>query len=238
MKTELAQKAVPAQHISQHFVGLTTEQVEESRRTHGANLLTPPERDPWWKQYLEKFEDPIIRILLVAAVISLVIGIHEGEFVESIGIFIAILLATGIGFWNELKAMKAFDILNKQNDDLAYKVIRNGSPGTVQKRDIVVGDQIIIEAGEKFPADASVLEAVNFTVDEASLTGESVPVNKFASSNVTEPMREKAAYPPDKVLRGTVAKDGRGVIAFTAVGDRTEIGQTFKEVFKMETEET
>src|SRR5690554_4404756 len=127
-----------------HYTGLSNEQVIESRKKYGENILTPPEREPLWKLFLEKFEDPIIRILLIAAFLSLGISFVHMEFAETIGIFCAILLATGVAFWFEMDANKKFDVLNKVNDDTLYKVIRNGNVCEIPKKDIVVGDIIIL----------------------------------------------------------------------------------------------
>ena len=137
-----------------HFTGLTNEQVLESRKSHGENILTPPERDPIWKLFLEKFKDPIIRILLIAAFLSLGISFVHWQFAETIGIFCAILLATGVAFWFELDANKKFDILNKVNDDTLYKVIRNSNICEISKKEIVVGDILLLESGEEILADA------------------------------------------------------------------------------------
>ncbi|MDR2350223.1 MAG: calcium-translocating P-type ATPase, PMCA-type [Deltaproteobacteria bacterium] len=207
------------------FPGLTSAEVEESRAKHGANVLTPPPRDPWWKLYLEKFEDPIIRILLVAAIIAIMAGFVEGQFAEGIGIVIAVLLATTLGFINEYKAGQEFDILNKVSDDEAINVIRNGVYTSVPKKDLVVGDVVSLEQGEEIPADAVVLSAVSFQVNEASLTGESLPVTK-------RPEREEKgdgvalAYPRHQILRGTFVSDGHALARITSVGDASEIGKT------------
>ncbi|MDR0549136.1 MAG: calcium-translocating P-type ATPase, PMCA-type [Deltaproteobacteria bacterium] len=204
--------------------GLTAAEVEESRRIHGPNVLTPPPRDPWWKLYLEKFEDPIIRILLVAAVIAILAGIVERQYAEGIGIIIAVFLATTIGFINEYKAGQEFDVLNKVSDEEPIKVIRDGAYASVPKRDLVVGDAVIVEQGEEIPADGEVLEAVSFQVNEASLTGESLPVTKRPKAEVTEEVN--LAYPRHQVLRGTFVADGRGLIQVSTVGDASEIGKT------------
>ncbi|MDR1109525.1 MAG: calcium-translocating P-type ATPase, PMCA-type [Deltaproteobacteria bacterium] len=205
-------------------VGLTADEVLESRRLHGANVLTPPPRDPWWKLYLEKFEDPIIRILLVAAVIAILAGIIEGQFAEGIGIIIAVFLATTLGFINEYKAGQEFDILNKVSDDDPVKVIRDGAYRSVPKKDLVVGDVVALEQGEEIPADAEIVTAVAFQVNEASLTGESLPVTKKPKSDVPEALT--LAYPRHQVLRGTFVSDGRALARVSTVGDDSEIGKT------------
>ncbi|MDR1084014.1 MAG: calcium-translocating P-type ATPase, PMCA-type [Deltaproteobacteria bacterium] len=207
------------------IIGLTTAEVEESRRINGANVLTPPPRDPWWKLYLEKFEDPIIRILLVAAVIAILAGFIEGRFAEGIGIVIAVFLATTLGFINEYKAGQEFDVLNKVSDDVGVKVIREGEYLSIPKKDLVVGDVAALELGEEIPADGEILSAVSFQVDEASLTGESLPVTKRPQSE--EKGDEVAlAYPRHLVLRGTFVSDGHALVKITSVGDMSEIGKT------------
>lgn len=157
-----------------HYTGLTDAQVLESRSKHGANVLTPPEKEPLWKQFLEKFGDPLIIILLIAGVLSIGIscyefwGLHEGAetFFEPVGIFVAILLATGIAFVFELKADKQFSVLNQVNDDEMVEVIRNGNTTSIKKKDVVVGDIVVLNTGEEIPADGELLEAVTLNVDE------------------------------------------------------------------------
>ncbi len=204
--------------------GLTPAQVEESRLLHGANVLTPPERDPWWVLYLEKFEDPIIRILCLAAAVALVVGLYDGHFIEGVGIVVASLLSTGLSFFNEFRAAREFDILNQVADDEEIPVVRDGRHQTVPKRDLVVGDIVLTEQGAEIPADGRVLSAVSLSLNESSLTGESVPVSKRPAAGAAADAGR--AYPVDVVLRGTTVSDGHGVLAITAVGDRTEIGKT------------
>ncbi len=207
--------------------GLTSQEVEASRLKYGANLITPPERDPWWKLYLEKFHDPIIRILVIAAVIALLVGLRTGHYIEGVGILVAILLATGLAFLNEYQAAKEFDLLNRISDAEDVQVIRDGKRHLIPKKDLVVGDAVIIDQGAEIPADGKVLTAVSMSLNEASLTGESVPVNKEpADPNAPGNVDSGLAYPRDVVLRGTTVADGHGIIQITAVGDRTEIGQT------------
>jgi Ca2+-transporting ATPase len=210
------------------LVGLTDDQVLESRRTHGENVLTPPERDPWWKLYLEKYEDPVIRILMIAAVIAIGVGAMHGEYIEGIGIIIAVLLATTLAFLNEYKAGREFDILNKVNDDVPIKVIRNGNVTTVPRRELVVGDVALLDIGEEVPADATILEAVSLQVDEARLTGESVPVSKLSRDDA-KGFEGERTYPVDRVLRGTMVADGHATVEITGVGDKTEIGKIIEE---------
>ena len=160
-----------------HYAGLTDEEVRRSRTEHGINLLTPPKRPSLWKLYLEKFEDPVVRVLLVAALFSLIISIMENEYAETIGIIFAILLATGIGFFFEYDAGKKFDLLNAVNEETLVKVVRNGKVQQVPRKDVVVGDIVMLETGEEVPADGSLLEAISLQVNESNLTGEPV-VNK------------------------------------------------------------
>jgi P-type Ca2+ transporter type 2C len=210
----------------QAFQGLTNQQVLESRERHGANVLTPPQRDPWWKLYLAKFADPVIRILIIAAVIAILAGLHQGHWVEGVGIMMAIFLSTFLAFVNEHRANREFDILNKVKDDVPVKVIRNGFVTTVQRRDIVTGDIIMVEIGEEVPADGNVLEAVNLQVDESRLTGESVPATKTATVEAGDEAGRETAYPANRLLRGCLIADGHGTMEVTAVGDNTDIGKT------------
>ena len=219
--------------------GLTSAQADESRRKHGANLLTPPERDPWWKQFLEKFDDPVIRILMIAAFIAIGVGFFHGQYIEGVGIITAVLLATTIAFVNEYRANKEFEILNKVNDDVPVKVVRDGRLTTVPRRDVVVGDVVLIELGEALPADGQLLEAVSLQVNEASLTGESLPVTKeVLAEEKTKPVDTgDGGYPADRLFRGTTLVDGHGVFRVTAVGDSTEIGSVMKQAAEEETGE-
>lgn len=223
-----------------HLIGLTDAQVLESRKKHGANILTPPKKDPLWKLFLEKFEDPIIRILLIAAFLSLGIAIFEhiskgeGHYAETIGIFCAILLATGVAFWFEMDANKKFDILNQVNDDVLIKVIRNGNVIEVPKQEIVVGDIVVFETGEEIPADGELIEAISLQIDESSLTGEPI-IDK--TINPTE-FDDEATYPSNWVMRGTKVMDGHGIYEVKKVGDATEYGQVAEKSTEMTGEET
>ncbi|RAQ40356.1 calcium-translocating P-type ATPase, PMCA-type [Arthrospira sp. O9.13F] len=210
-----------------HLKGLTPPEVETSRQTNGSNVMTPPPREAAWRQFLGKFDDPVIRILIMAAAIAISLGIVNGNYVEGIGIIVAIALATTLAFLNEYKANQEFDILNRMNDEVPIKVIRDHSFTTIPKKDIVVGDIVIIELGDEIPADGQLVEAVSLRVNEASLTGESEAVKKLGKSQL-EASGElpDSAYPPDRLLRGTVVTDGHGTFEVTAVGDSTEIGQT------------
>ncbi len=219
------------------LTGLTSAQVEESRRKHGANILTPPERNPWWKLFLEKFDDPVIRILMIAAVIAIGVGITTGEYAEGLGIVAAILLATALAFVNEYRANQEFDILNRTNDDLLIKVIREGRYDVVPLKDLVVADLVLIEAGEEIPADGDLVGAVSLQVDESRLTGESMPATKKAMGP-GGPVSGITAYPPERVFRGTMVKDGHGIVEITAVGDASEIGKTARAAAEDLDEET
>lgn len=204
------------------FKGLTSSEVEKSRSENGQNILTPPERDPWWKVLLEKFNDPIIKILLVATILSIIIGVIKNEYTEPIGIIIAVLLATGIAFWQEWSAQSEFDILNKVDDDTKVKVVRDGITQYISKKDLVVGDIVLLDAGEEVPADGIVLDSVGFKVNESCLTGESNPVSKSSNNDKSG----NPTYPTNKVLRGTVVSEGSAVYKVDNVGDKTEIGKT------------
>ena len=214
-----------------HYIGLTDAEVLESRKKYGVNILTPPEKEPLWKQFLEKFTDPLIIILMIAGVLSIGIsfyeyfGLKEGftVFFEPIGIFVAILLATGLAFYLELKADKEFTILNQVNDDELVEVIRNGNATQIPKKDVVVGDIVIINTGAEVPADGELLECVSLNVDESTLTGE-----PMCHKSVDEKdFDTEATYPTNHVLKGTKVMEGHGIFRVTAVGDKTENGKVF-----------
>ena len=205
--------------------GLSPEQVEASRAAHGANLLTPPKRDPWWVLFIAKFEDPVIRILMIAAAITILVGAVNGHYTEGIGIVLAILLATSLGFVNELRASREFDVLNQVSDDNATKVIRGGTYITVPRRDLVVGDVLLLEAGDEVPADGVVREAVAFEINESVLTGESLPVRKAIHVGDLSAEGEEDAFSDERVYRSTLVVDGHATIEISAVGDRTKIGE-------------
>lgn len=214
-----------------HYIGLTDAEVLESRKKYGVNILTPPEKEPLWKQFLEKFTDPLIIILMIAGVLSIGIsfyeyfGLNEGftVFFEPIGIFVAILLATGLAFYFELKADKEFAILNQVNDDELVEVIRNGNATQIPKKDVVVGDIVIINTGAEVPADGELLECVSLNVDESTLTGEPM-CHKSVDEKDFDP---DATYPTNHVLKGTKVMEGHGIFRVTAVGDKTENGKVF-----------
>lgn len=219
--------------MSEHrqYSGLSDSEVLKNRELHGINILTPPAKVPLWRQFLGKFSDPLIIILLVAGVLSVGISLYEyyglnegaGVFFEPVGIFIAILLATGLAFVFELKADREFALLNQVNDDEPYQVIRNGSVTMVPKKDIVVGDIVLLNTGEEIPADGKLLEAVTLNVDESTLTGEPM-CHKTVNPDDFDP---DATFASDEVMRGTKVMEGHGVMEVTAVGDMTENGKVF-----------
>lgn len=216
----------------QHFTGLTDAQVAESRSKYGVNILTPPEKEPLWKRFLGKFSDPLIIILLIAGALSIGISCYEffaldeggGVFFEPVGIFIAILLATGLAFIFELKADKEFALLNQVNDDEPVQVIRNGNAMQVARKDVVVGDIVILNTGEEVPADGELLEAVSLNIDESTLTGEPM-CHKTTDPEQFDP---EATFPSNHAMRGTKVMEGHGVMRVFAVGDKTENGKVFE----------
>ena len=214
--------------------GLTREEVLQSREKHGWNLLTPPERKSLWRLFIEKFKDPVIRILLVAALLSLGIGFIHNEFAETIGIFCAIFLATGIAFWFEYDAMKKFDLLNSTNDDTPVKVIRDGEVCEIPKKEVVVGDIVLLESGEEVPADGRLLEAVSLKINESTLTGE-LQVDKTVDPNHFD---TEATYPSNHVMRGTTVMEGHGIMEVFAVGDATEFGKVAEQATVESDEDT
>ena len=217
-----------------NHLGLTDEEASRSREQHGSNLLTPPKRTSLWKLYLEKFEDPVVRVLLVAAFLSLIISIIENEYAETIGIIAAILLATGIGFYFEYDAGKKFDILNAINEETLVKVIRNGKVKEVPRKDIVVGDVVVLETGEEVPADGELIEAISLYLNESNLTGEPI-VHKSVNHHDFD---KEATYPTNHVLRGTTVVDGHGMMRVEKVGDATEIGKVAKQSTEKNSEPT
>lgn len=212
--------------------GLTRQQVEESRRLHGANVLTPPKEESLWRLFLDKFKDPLIIVLLMAGVLSVLISCYEyfalhqagTVFFEPVGIFMAIFLATGLSFYFEKKAEDEFKILNQVNDDELVQVIRDGNPTEISKKDVVVGDILILNTGQEIPADARLLESTQLNVDESTLTGEPM------ASKTTDPdhFDPEATFPSDHVMRGTRVMEGHGVAEVYAVGDSTENGKVYE----------
>jgi P-type Ca2+ transporter type 2C len=217
-----------------HYHGLTSPEVLQSRTKYGANVLTPPEKEPLWKQFLEKFSDPLIIILMVAGALSIGISCYEyfgldsdaSVFFEPIGIFVAILLATGLAFYFEQQADKEFTILNQVNDDEPVEVIRDGNTTQISRKDIVVGDIVILNTGEEVPADCELLEATSLHVDESTLTGEPVCVKSVDPKDFDD----KATYPTNHVMKGTKVMEGHGICRVIAVGDKTEQGKVFEAV--------
>ena len=218
----------------ERYKGLTDAEVKVSRELHGANILTPPEKEPLWKQFVEKFSDPLIIILLIAGFLSIGIscweywGLNSSEgmtvFFEPIGIFVAILLATGIAFAFELKADKEFAILNQVNDDEPVEVIRNGNTTMAPKKDIVVGDIVIINTGTEIPADGQLLDSVSLSINESSLTGEPICQKSIHKCDFDK----DATFPTNYVLRGSKVMEGHGMFRVEAVGDKTENGKVFE----------
>jgi len=227
---------VPLQQIcktrmKKQYTGLTEEQVLLNRQQYGVNLLTPPEKEPLWKKFLGKFSDPLIVILLVAGILSIGISFYEyyglrqdaSVFFEPVGIFIAILLATGLAFIFEVKADREFAILNQVNDDEPVQVIRDGHSQMVPKRDIVVDDIVILTTGSEIPADGELLEATQLQIDESTLTGEPI----CRKSTKEEEQDKDATFPTNHAMRGTKVMEGNGVMRVFAVGDQTENGKVF-----------
>lgn len=217
----------------QQIGGLTDEQVEESRRLHGENVLTPPAKVSLWKQFIEKFDDPIIRILLVAWVLSVGIAcVHcfgpeqagFSAFLEPLGIFFAIMLASCVGFFFEVKANKEFDILNTVNDEIQVTVVRNGRITEVSRKDVVVGDIVMLGTGEEVPADGHLLEAVSLQINESTLTGEPL----IGKTTNEADFDKEATYPSNVVMRGTTVVDGHGIMLVEQVGDATGYGKVYE----------
>ena len=208
-------------------IGLTDEQVKQSREQHGKNVLTPPQRTSLWKLYLDKYRDPIIQILLVAAFVSLILAFIEKNFMETIGIFVAVFLATTVGFYFERDAAKKFNLLTALSEEQPVKVRRNGKVMEIPRHDVVVGDVVLVEVGDEVPADGELIVCNDLQINESALTGEPV-AEKFLEGG------GDGAYPRNVILRSTMVMNGRGEFVVTAVGDATEIGK----VAKKSTEQT
>ena len=208
-------------------IGLTDEQVKLSREQHGKNVLTPPQRTSLWKLYLDKYRDPIIQILLVAAFVSLILAFIEKNFMETIGIFVAVFLATTVGFYFERDAAKKFNLLTALSEEQPVKVRRNGKVMEIPRHDVVVGDVVLVEVGDEVPADGELIVCNDLQINESALTGEPVAEKSLESGG-------DGAYPRNIILRSTMVMNGRGEFVVTAVGDATEIGK----VAKKSTEQT
>ena len=209
----------------ERYHGLTAEEVLESRHRHGANVLTPAPKTPLWRLFLEKFTDPMIRILLVAAVISLGLSMVTGNYLETIGIILAVLFATTVGFYFEMDAARKFDVLNELSEEQPVKAVRDGQVCQVMRSDVVVGDVLLVETGDEVAADGRLLSAVGLEVDESSLTGEQLTEKGVAPDGF--PVGEEkgdTTYPKDMLLRSSMVMSGNGCMEVTAVGDATEIG--------------
>ena len=208
-------------------IGLTDEQVKQSREQHGKNVLTPPQRTSLWKLYLDKYRDPIIQILLVAAFVSLILAFIEKNFMETIGIFVAVFLATTVGFYFERDAAKKFNLLTALSEEQPVKVRRNGKVKEIPRHDVVVGDVVLVEVGDEVPADGELIVCNDLQINESTLTGEPVTEKSLEGGG-------DGAYPRNVILRSTMVMNGRGEFVVTAVGDATEIGK----VAKKSTEQT
>lgn len=208
-------------------IGLTDEQVKQSREQHGKNVLTPPQRSSLWKLYLDKYRDPIIQILLVAAFVSLILAFIEKNFMETIGIFVAVFLATTVGFYFERDAAKKFNLLTALSEEQPVKVRRNGKVMEIPRHDVVVGDVVLVEVGDEVPADGELIVCNDLQINESTLTGEPVAEKSLEGGG-------DGAYPRNVILRSTMVMNGRGEFVVTAVGDATEIGK----VAKKSTEQT
>lgn len=206
--------------------GLSRDQVSASRSKYGENVLTPPKKASLWKLYIDKYRDPIIEILLVASVVSLVLAFVNNDFMETLGIFLAIILATTVGFYFEVDAAKKFNVLTAMNDDQPVKVRREGKVMEIPRREVVVGDIILVEVGDEIPADARLLSAVNLQVDESALTGEPLTTKSLNADNKG---KHAAAYPADIILRSTMVMNGHGEAVVEKTGDNTEIGKVARQ---------
>ena len=221
-----ARFALPLHPIMQEKQqGLTAAEVLQSRLEHGENVLTPPKQQSKWRLYLEKYEDPMVRILLVAALVSLALSFVKQDFVETLGIIVAIILATTVGFYFECDAARRFSILTQMGEEQSVKVMRDGRLQEIPRREIVVGDIVIVETGDEVPADGKLLESTDLQVDESSLTGE------LLTNKEPHPLQRdgKEAYPKDLLLRSSMVMAGRGSYQVTAVGDETEIGHVARQ---------
>ena len=226
--------------MTEKNLGLTSAEVEESRRTHGENVLTPPRRQSMWRLYLEKYEDPMVRILLVAALVSLVLSLVRHDFMETIGIIAAIILATTVGFYFERDASRRFNLLTQLGEEQPVRVLRDGHIQEIPRRDVVVGDVVIVETGDEVPADGTLFDAVGMQVDESSLTGEPMAEKEAASSQNQGKNynHDQGAYPRDMLLRSSMVMAGTGRYVVSAVGDETEIGHVARQATELTSVQT
>ena len=223
--------------------GLTITEVEQSRLDHGENVLTPPQRQSMWRLYLEKYQDPMIRILLIAAAVSLALAFVKQDFIETLGIFFAIILATTVGFYFERDAARKFDVLTQLGEEQPVKVVRDGKVVEIPRREVVVGDVVIIETGDEVPADGRLFEATDLQVDESSLTGEPITTKSSLTTNMEDGVDKspqyakdkgnEEAYPKDMLLRSSMVMGGTGRYVVTAVGDETEIGHVARQATEL-----
>ena len=214
--------------------GLTAIEVEESRAKHGENVLTPPRRPSMWKLYMEKYQDPMVRILLVAAVVSLVLAFVKGDFIETIGIIAAVILATTVGFYFERDAARKFDVLTQLGEEQPVKVVREGTIMEIPRREVVVGDVVLVETGDEIPADGLLYESTDLQVDESSLTGEPM-TDKFTKDSIAyqDVSQSHETYAKDQVLRSSMVLGGTGRFIVSAVGDATEIGHVARQATEL-----
>ena len=210
--------------------GLTAREVEQSRVKHGENVLTPPRRQSMWRLYLEKYNDPMVRILLVAALVSLALAFVKDDYIETLGIIAAVLLATTVGFYFERDAARKFDVLTQLGEEQPVKVVRDGQVVEIPRREIVVGDVVVVETGDEVPADGQLFESTDLQVDESSLTGE--PMAHKAVQAEQQSVGEEA-YPKDMLLRSSMVMGGMGRYVVTAVGDATEIGHVARQATEL-----
>ena len=216
--------------MKEKYQGLTAIEVERSRAKHGENVLTPPRRQSMWRLYLEKYNDPMVRILLVAALVSLVLAFVKDDYIETLGIIAAVLLATTVGFYFERDAARKFDVLTQLGEEQPVKVVRDGQVVEIPRREIVVGDVVVVETGDEVPADGQLFESTDLQVDESSLTGE--PMAHKAVQAEQQSVGEEA-YPKDMLLRSSMVMGGTGRYVVTAVGDATEIGHVARQATEL-----
>ena len=234
----LSRKELLAQTGSDEERGLKSSQVEASRAAHGANSFTQAKGESLARRIWDASTEPMLVMLIFAAIITLGVNIAryftggEYNFLECAGIFCAIALSVVITIITEGKSAKAFEELNRINEDTLVKVIRDGEPTLVPQRDIVVGDVLLVETGDKIVADGRLLSSVDLSVNESSLTGESMPVSKDAEAACSDatPVAERA----NMLYSGCFVAAGTGKLLVTGVGNDTEFGQIAKELGTIE----